>query len=150
MPGLVEDVLKATAGQQQLSSPVGVWMQLVSRLADAGIIAAGGSTPFGNSAMPVGGVGSGGSSFFASRSDHVHAHGNLPGGTVHDLATQLVAGFMSATDKAALDVLIAGGAFVPVTRTLTAGAGLTGGGDLSVDRTFDIVAADGTIIVGAN
>lgn len=38
----------------------------------------------------------------------------------------------------------------PGTRTLTAGAGLTGGGDLSADRTFDIVATDGTITVAAN
>ncbi|HYV99698.1 MAG TPA: hypothetical protein VE967_19720 [Gemmatimonadaceae bacterium] len=150
MSGLVEDVLKATSGQIQLSSPLGVWMQLISRLADAGIIAAGGATPFGNSAMPVGVVGSGGNSFFASRADHVHAHGNLPGGTLHDLATPLVAGFMSALDKAQLDALVAGGPYVPVTRTLTAGAGMTGGGELSADRTFNIVAADGTIIVGAD
>src|SRR6185369_1870741 len=95
-------------------------------------------------------VGSGGNSFFASRADHVHAHGNLPGGTLHDLATPLVAGFMSALDKAQLDALVAGGPYVPVTRTLTAGAGMTGGGELSADRTFNIVAADGTIIVGAD
>jgi hypothetical protein len=36
-------------------------------------------------------------------------------------------------------------------RTLTAGAGLTGGGDLSANRTFDVVAnADGSIVVNAN
>ncbi len=40
---------------------------------------------------------------------------------------------------------------VPTSRTLTAGAGLTGGGDLSADRTFDVVAnADGSVIVNAN
>lgn len=40
---------------------------------------------------------------------------------------------------------------VPPTRTLTAGAGLTGGGDLTADRTFDVVAnADGSIVVNAN
>lgn len=40
---------------------------------------------------------------------------------------------------------------VPTSRTLTAGAGLTGGGDLSADRTFDVVAnADGSITVNAN
>lgn len=39
----------------------------------------------------------------------------------------------------------------PNARTLTAGAGLTGGGDLSADRTFDVVAnADGSIVVNAN
>lgn len=36
-------------------------------------------------------------------------------------------------------------------RTLTAGAGLTGGGDLSADRTFNAVAhADGSIVVNAD
>ena len=42
-----------------------------------------------------------------------------------------------------------GGAGVPATRTITAGAGLTGGGDLSADRTIDAVAnPDGSIVVG--
>lgn len=40
---------------------------------------------------------------------------------------------------------------VPNTRTVTAGAGLTGGGDLSADRVFDVVAnADGSIVANAN
>lgn len=44
-----------------------------------------------------------------------------------------------------------GGGGVPPSRTLTAGAGLTGGGDLSADRTFDVVAnVDGSIVVNAN
>jgi len=44
-----------------------------------------------------------------------------------------------------------GGGGVPPTRTLTAGAGLTGGGDLSADRTFNVVAnPDGSIIVNPN
>lgn len=39
----------------------------------------------------------------------------------------------------------------PTSRTLTAGAGLTGGGDLSADRTFNVAAhADGSIVVNAN
>lgn len=38
---------------------------------------------------------------------------------------------------------------VPSSRTLTAGAGLTGGGDLSLDRTFDVGAGNG-ITVNAN
>lgn len=39
--------------------------------------------------------------------------------------------------------------FVPTTRTLTAGAGLTGGGTLAADRTFDVGAGTG-ITVGAS
>ena len=38
---------------------------------------------------------------------------------------------------------------VPNTRTLTAGNGLTGGGDLSANRTFTVLAADTTISVTA-
>lgn len=38
---------------------------------------------------------------------------------------------------------------VPITRVLTAGQGLTGGGDLSADRSFDIGAGSG-ILVNAN
>lgn len=41
-----------------------------------------------------------------------------------------------------------GGGGVPATRNLAAGAGLTGGGDLSADRTFNVVAhADGSIVI---
>jgi len=41
-----------------------------------------------------------------ARSDHVHAHGNQPGGSLHAVATTSVAGFMSAADKTALDNLV--------------------------------------------
>lgn len=75
-------------------------------------------------------------------------HGVRGGGTQHALVTTLVAGFMSASDKSKLDGLPSSA--VPTTRTLTAGAGLVGGGDLSADRTFDVVAADGSITVAAD
>lgn len=39
-----------------------------------------------------------------------------------------------------------GGPYVPTTRTLTAGAGLTGGGDLSANRTFNLDLSDLTAI----
>lgn len=84
-----------------------------------------------------------------ARSDHQHAHGSRGGGTLHDAATTVVAGFMSSADKTKLDGLPTSA--VPTSRTLTAGAGLTGGGDLSADRTFDVGAnADGSIVVNAN
>jgi len=44
----------------------------------------------------------------ASRDDHVHAHGNQAGASLHAVATPSVAGFMSAADKTALDGLSAG------------------------------------------
>jgi hypothetical protein len=46
-----------------------------------------------------------GSSDKVARADHVHAHGDQGGGSLHDDATNLVAGFMSATDKDKLDTL---------------------------------------------
>ena len=45
------------------------------------------------------------------------------------------------------DLVASGGG---ATVTLTAGAGLTGGGDTSANRTFDIAAADASITVNAN
>jgi hypothetical protein len=54
-------------------------------------------------------------------------------------------------ERPLLSVSLPTGGFVPSTRTLTAGGGLTGGGDLSADRSFDIVAnADGSIVVNSN
>ena len=51
-----------------------------------------------------------------------------------------------ATETAALDA-----GDVPATRQVIAGAGLTGGGDLSADRTLNVVAnADASIVVNAN
>ena len=55
------------------------------------------------------------------------------------------------TEKATTAQVVVGGGGVLATRLLTAGAGLTGGGDLSADRTFDVVAnADGSLVVNAN
>lgn len=77
-------------------------------------------------------------------------HGLRGGGTQHALAIPSgAAGFMSGADKAKLDGFPASS--VPTTRTITAGAGLVGGGDLSADRTIDAAAnADGSIVVNAN
>jgi hypothetical protein len=46
-----------------------------------------------------------GSATSLSRSDHVHAHGDQTSTTLHAVATALLAGFMSATDKDKLDSL---------------------------------------------
>lgn len=71
-------------------------------------------------------------------------HGVRGGGTQHAAAVSGgAAGFMTGADKQRVDGLWA--------RTITAGAGLTGGGDLSANRTLDVVAnADGSIVVNAN
>lgn len=57
----------------------------------------------------------------------------------------------ASTDAAAFGQIAAAlTAYVASTRTLTAGAGLTGGGDLSANRTFDVVAGDASITVNAD
>jgi len=43
-----------------------------------------------------------------ARADHVHAHGDQAGGTLHDEATISVAGFLSASDKVKLEAILAG------------------------------------------
>lgn len=48
-----------------------------------------------------------GVSDMVARADHVHAHGDQAGGTLHDEATQLLAGFLSAADKTKLDNILA-------------------------------------------
>lgn len=54
-----------------------------------------------------------------------------------------------AATKAYVDS-VAGAGGVPTTRQIVAGAGLTGGGDLSADRTVAVAAADGSIVVTAD
>jgi len=44
----------------------------------------------------------------AARADHVHAHSNLSGGSLHAAATTSTAGFLSASDKTKLDGVAAG------------------------------------------
>lgn len=44
----------------------------------------------------------------AARADHVHAHGNLSGGSLHAAATTSTAGFLSSTDKTKLDGIASG------------------------------------------
>jgi hypothetical protein len=75
-------------------------------------------------------------------------HASQTDGALHAVATISVNGFMSSSDKTKLDGLPTSAA--PTTRNLIAGAGLTGGGDLSSDRTFNIAAADSSITVNAD
>lgn len=50
--------------------------------------------------VTIGTANSAGSSANLARANHVHAHGDQVGGSLHDLATASVAGFMSPSDKA--------------------------------------------------
>lgn len=76
-------------------------------------------------------------------------HGVRGGGTQHAAATTGANGFMSAADKTKIDALPSSAP--PETRDIIAGAGLTGGGDLSADRTLNAVGnADASIVVNAD
>ncbi|HSP14666.1 MAG TPA: hypothetical protein VLV78_07935 [Thermoanaerobaculia bacterium] len=60
-----------------------------------------------NTATPVsiGAVNFAGTATAVARADHVHAHGNLGGGTLHATATTTTGGFMSSADKTKLDAI---------------------------------------------
>jgi len=74
------------------------------------LVSGGGGAPLSNLApLPVGTT-SPGTGVEASRNDHVHAHGNQPGGSLHDLVIADpggVAGFMSGLQAAQLAALVA-------------------------------------------
>lgn len=51
------------------------------------------------------------------RADHVHAHGNRGGGSLHAIVTTTTAGFMSSSDKIKLDSIESGATSVIITNT---------------------------------
>lgn len=67
------------------------------------------ATPLSDTAPAGLGTAAAGAGTTAARADHVHAHGNLAGGSLHADATPLASGFMSASDKATLDALVGSG-----------------------------------------
>lgn len=77
-------------------------------------------------------------------------HGSRSGGALHaNVIASGAAGFMTGADKASLDALVSG--TVPSSRQIISGAGLTGGGDLSTNRTLAVGAnADGSIVVNTD
>lgn len=86
------------------------------------------------------------------RSDHVHAHSNLPGGSLHDVVTTLVDGFMSAADKGKLDGISSGAG----PRLYDAVVDLAGNGDFtSISAAFtsgakSVFVRRGTYVETAN
>ena len=98
-PSVGPDGVDAPMGS--LSTILGVgdlWQKVGSNPTDWAMILAGTATP-----LSVGASNLEGSAHSAARSDHVHAHGDQAGGSLHALATTLVAGFMSESDKTKLD-----------------------------------------------
>jgi len=84
---------------------------------------------------------------------HAHNHGQQVagsnGGLAHALADGSNNGFLASGDYTKLAGLPSSA--VPTSRTVTAGAGLTGGGTLGSDVGFNVVAnGDGSIVVNAD
>jgi Tfp pilus assembly protein FimT len=65
---------------------------------------------YGTSTQPLG-TAAAGTSVTLSRADHVHAHGDQAGGTLHPVVTTSVNGFMSAADKTLINKLDPNGGF---------------------------------------
>ncbi|HEU4887927.1 MAG TPA: hypothetical protein VFV49_08580 [Thermoanaerobaculia bacterium] len=65
------------------------------------------SAPAFGTPVTVGAANAAGAANTISRSDHVHAHGDQAGGSLHAEATSGSAGFLSATDKEKLDETVA-------------------------------------------
>jgi len=130
--GKILDLAKSLASELQLASRHGHWILAVSQAADQII------------------------SFAAGEVNALAGPGLVPDGTQLAVGQNPDNSIIVNGDNIRVNPTIqagsaAGATAVQPTRTLTAGAGLTGGGDLSANRTFDVVAnADGTILVNAN
>jgi len=96
----------ATAPMGSLATILGVgnlWQKTGTGDTDWSIILAGTGIP-----VSIGSANAEGTADLAARSDHVHAHGDQAGGSLHSLATTSTAGFMSATDKTKLSGVLSG------------------------------------------
>lgn len=84
----------------------------------------------------------------ASRSDHVHAHGNQLGGTLHAVVIASgAAGFMSGADKAKLDGLTPGAAVASVSGTapIVSSGGTTPA--ISLNQGFGLTTTANNLVV---
>jgi len=90
----------------------------------------GDQSPYGSAPADIGTASAGASALYA-RGDHVHAHGNQLGGTLHASAVNgTSAGFMSSNDKIALDTT--NGSFKGVARVV-ATTNVTQSGTQTID-----------------
>lgn len=99
-PSIVPGVT-ATEGSLATILDIGsLWQKRGQNDTDWFLILAGTATP-----LSVGSTNAEGTATSGARSDHVHAHDDQAGGSLHALATEAVAGFMSSADKTKLDVI---------------------------------------------
>lgn len=89
--------------------------------------------------QPVGSA-QAGSSAEVSKADHVHAHGNQLGGSLHATATALADGFLSAADKIKLDGIATGATLNQTDAYLLSRANHTGTQASSTISDFNLAA----------
>lgn len=96
--------------------------------------------------VTIGTANSEGNATSLARSNHVHAHGDQAGGSLHSTATTGAHGFMSSTDKSKLDGIAANAtANVGTVTSVSAAAPLTITGTATVNPTVNIPAASSTV-----
>lgn len=86
-----------------------------------------------------------------SLSDHIHAHGDQPGGTLHALASGSTHGFMSSTDKTKLDALNSANYVQKAGDTMTGNLAISSatGNPLAINTNkFTVDTLGNTIIAG--
>jgi len=84
------------------------WSLRLRRAIEEAISSIPGGMPFLGPMADVAAVQDPGTSSEYARGNHAHAHGNRAGGSLHALATTVLAGFMSAADKLKLDNIVPG------------------------------------------
>jgi hypothetical protein len=119
--------------QQAMAS--GIATPVASAIDAAGGGGGGGGAALGSASPQPVGTAAVGVATSASREDHVHAHGNQAGGSLHAQASGSVDGFMSAADKTKLDA---------ITGTHTG----TNTGDVSLAAVGSSPSANGASIAG--
>lgn len=95
------------------------------------------------------GTASSGISTSVSRSDHVHDHGNLTGGSLHSVATGLSPGFLAATDKLKLDSVENGATNTPYSASLPQNLGTANAGSTNSVSRADHVHEHGNLVGGS-
>lgn len=78
------------------------------------------------------------------------ATGNTFDVVAGDSTLTVSADFIIVNTATIASVAFSNSNYAPLTRTITAGAGLIGGGDLNANRTLDIAALNGSIVVAAD
>lgn len=114
-----------------------------------GIEAGANATSFSSGTPQAVGTASAGSSAEASRSDHVHAHGNQAGGLLHSTATTSIDGFISAADKLKIDGIESGANLTVLSSTLPQAVGTAAPGVSSQVSKADHVHAHGNQVDGS-